>query len=85
MSDTALRWVKSSYSGDEGAACVEVACHWVKSSYSTPVGADCVEIAAHTSAIHIRDSKTPEAPYLTIAPTTWTTFLRTTPGHTTHV
>ncbi|MFD3835813.1 DUF397 domain-containing protein [Streptomyces sp. NPDC058642] len=25
MSDTALQWFKSSYSGDEGGACVEVA------------------------------------------------------------
>ncbi|WP_416970200.1 DUF397 domain-containing protein [Streptomyces sp. 4F14] len=78
MSSTALRWVKSSYSGDEGANCVEVACNWVKSSYSNPDGAACVEVAAHTTAIHIRDSKTPEAPYLTIAPTTWTTFLHST-------
>ncbi|MEX3100184.1 MULTISPECIES: DUF397 domain-containing protein [unclassified Streptomyces] len=61
------------------------ALRWIKSSYSNPDGAACVEVAAHTSAIHIRDSKTPEAPYLTITPTTWTAFLRTTPGHTTHV
>ncbi|WP_405646273.1 DUF397 domain-containing protein [Streptomyces sp. NBC_00019] len=25
MSDTALQWFKSSYSGDEGGACVEIA------------------------------------------------------------
>ncbi|MGJ5898425.1 DUF397 domain-containing protein [Streptomyces sp. V2] len=78
MSNTALRWVKSSYSSGEGANCVEVACDWVKSSYSNPDGAACVEVAAHSAAIHIRDSKTPEAPYLTITPTTWTAFLRRT-------
>ncbi|MFM9611480.1 DUF397 domain-containing protein [Streptomyces niveiscabiei] len=78
MSITARRWTKSSYSGQELGDCVEVACDWVKSSYSIPGQADCVEVAAHTSAIHIRDSKTPEAPYLTIDPTTWTAFLHNT-------
>ncbi|MFM9445149.1 DUF397 domain-containing protein [Streptomyces acidiscabies] len=77
----ARRWIKSSYSGQELGDCVEAACDWVKSSYSVPGQADCVEIAAHPAAIHIRDSKTPEAPYLTIDPVTWSVFL----GHTTHV
>ncbi|QNP71520.1 DUF397 domain-containing protein [Streptomyces roseirectus] len=77
MSNAALRWVKSSYSNPNQADCVEIACNWVKSSYSNPDGAACVEIAAHPSAIHIRDSKTPEAPYLTITPTTWSAFLAT--------
>jgi len=80
MSGTALRWIKSSYSTDEGANCVEFACDWVKSSYSTDEGADCVEVATHPAAVHIRDSKTPEAPYLTITPTTWTAFLTHTPA-----
>jgi len=80
MSNSVLRWVKSSYSSGEGVNCVEVACYWVKSSYSNPGQADCVEIAAHPTAVHIRDSKTPEAPYLTITPTTWTAFLTHTPA-----
>ncbi|WP_435837336.1 DUF397 domain-containing protein [Streptomyces aurantiacus] len=77
-------WFKSSYSGGEGE-CVEVAMRWVKSSYSGSEG-ECVEIAmAQTTAtapapgtpstIHIRDSKTPTAPTLTVAPTTWSAFL----------
>lgn len=78
MSNTELRWFKSSYSNPGGADCVEVACDWVKSSYSTPDGANCVEVAAHSTAIHIRDSKTPEAPYFTVTPTTWTRFLEST-------
>lgn len=57
MSGTALRWVKSSYSGSEGGNCVEVAV---------------------SDSIHIRDSKTPEAPHLTVTPTTWAAFLRLT-------
>ncbi|MDX3387437.1 DUF397 domain-containing protein [Streptomyces niveiscabiei] len=56
------------------------ALRWVKSSYSNPDGAACVEVAAATSAIHIRDSKTPEAPYLTVEPATWTAFLQSAAG-----
>ncbi|GGZ78206.1 DUF397 domain-containing protein [Streptomyces bluensis] len=55
MSGTALEWFKSSYSGDEGGACVEV--------------------ATRPTTIHIRDSKTPTTPHLTVTPTAWTAFL----------
>ncbi|MER8089679.1 DUF397 domain-containing protein [Streptomyces sp. NPDC058316] len=51
---TAREWFKSSYSGDEGGACIE--------------------IAAHPAAVHVRDSKNPDGPVLTVAPTTWTAF-----------
>ncbi|MEV8593117.1 DUF397 domain-containing protein [Streptomyces sp. NPDC052012] len=64
MSSTALRWFKSSYSGDEGGACLEVAYTWRKSTYSSD-----------EDAIHIRDSKTPDAPHLTVTPRAWTAFL----------
>ena len=47
---------------------------WRKSSYSDGEG-ECLEIALTPTTIHIRDSKTPENPHLTVAPTTWTTFL----------
>ncbi|MEU0386248.1 DUF397 domain-containing protein [Streptomyces chartreusis] len=57
MSGTALEWFKSSYSGSEGGACLEV--------------------ATRPTAIHIRDSKTPTTPHLTITPATWTAFLST--------
>lgn len=43
---------------------------WVKSSYSNGQGAECVEwapeYAAATGEVLVRDSKTPEAPYLTL-------------------
>lgn len=55
MSGTALEWFKSSYSGDEGG--------------------NCVEVATHPTAIHLRDSKTPEGPHLTVAPAAWAAFL----------
>ncbi|MEU6574279.1 DUF397 domain-containing protein [Streptomyces sp. NPDC046805] len=48
---------------------------WFKSSYSSGEGGACVEVAAHPAAIHIRDSKTPTAPHLTITPSAWRAFL----------
>ncbi|MFE2296110.1 DUF397 domain-containing protein [Streptomyces sp. NPDC059452] len=42
---TALNWFKSSYSGSEGGACLEVAYDWRKSSYSGSEGGQCLEIA----------------------------------------
>lgn len=71
----ALAWFKSSYSGSDGGQCLEIACAWRKSSYSTEQGGACVEVAAHPAAIHIRDSKDPEGPTLTMAPTAWRDFV----------
>ncbi|MEU2134088.1 DUF397 domain-containing protein [Streptomyces sp. NPDC018352] len=71
---TAREWFKSSYSGSDGGECLEVAYEWQKSSHSGSEGGQCVEIAAHPAAIHIRDSKNPDGPVLTVAPTTWTAF-----------
>ncbi|AVV41173.1 DUF397 domain-containing protein [Streptomyces sp. P3] len=48
---------------------------WIKSSYSTPDGPDCVEVAAAPATILIRDSKSPDGPRLSLAPTTWAAFL----------
>ncbi|MFH8795512.1 DUF397 domain-containing protein [Streptomyces sp. NPDC017941] len=53
---------------------------WIKSSYSTADGPSCVEIAATPGTIHIRDSKTPEAPHLTVTLTAWVHFLRRSVG-----
>ncbi|MFB7232159.1 DUF397 domain-containing protein [Streptomyces fimicarius] len=71
---TALNWFKSSYSGDEGGQCLEVAYDWRKSSYSSDEGGACVEIAAHPAAVHVRDSKDIEGPTFTVAPTAWSAF-----------
>ncbi|MDO0914224.1 DUF397 domain-containing protein [Streptomyces sp. DT2A-34] len=50
--------------------------HWFKSSYSdSSNGNDCVEVATTPATIHIRDSKTPDAPHLTIAPGNWNSFV----------
>ncbi|WP_228925200.1 DUF397 domain-containing protein [Streptomyces sp. DH7] len=71
---TALNWFKSSYSGSEGGACLEVAYDWRKSSYSGDEGGQCVEIAAHPAAVHVRDSKDIEGPTFTVAPSAWSAF-----------
>ncbi|MFJ4325905.1 DUF397 domain-containing protein [Streptomyces tricolor] len=75
MNTEELAWFKSSYSGGEGGECVELAYNWRKSSYSDGEGGDCVEVAAHPTAIHIRDSKRPTAPHLTVTPSAWSFFL----------
>jgi hypothetical protein len=84
-------WTKSSYSTNDGPACVEVA--WVKSSYSagnnndcvevgwtksTHSGSDnndCVEVKTGDEAILVRDSKDPDGPRIEVTPTEWSAFL----------
>ncbi|MFJ2397141.1 DUF397 domain-containing protein [Streptomyces sp. NPDC087843] len=73
MSST-LRWFKSSYSDDGGGNCVEVAYAWRKSSYSDSSGGNCVEVAPCPHAIHIRDSKNPAGPALSVTPAAWRRF-----------
>ncbi|MEV5278478.1 DUF397 domain-containing protein [Streptomyces sp. NPDC052811] len=71
----APKWFKSSYSTEQGGNCLEVACVWRKSSYSGSEGGACVEVASHPAAVHVRDSKDPEGPTLTMTPTAWQGFL----------
>ncbi|MER7000079.1 DUF397 domain-containing protein [Streptomyces sp. NPDC000410] len=73
-----LAWFKSSYSGNEGDACVEVAYDWRKSSYSGNEGGACVEVATCPHAVHLRDSKVPDGPTFAVTPTTWTAFIAAT-------
>ncbi|MFF6881281.1 DUF397 domain-containing protein [Streptomyces sp. NPDC012474] len=49
---------------------------WQKSSYSAE-GSNCVEIASTATTVHIRDSKNPDGPHLTLQSTTWMEFLST--------
>ncbi|SNX63105.1 uncharacterized protein DUF397 [Streptomyces sp. TLI_55] len=76
MSTEALQWFKSTYSGDEGGQCLEVAYEWFKSSYSSSEGGACLEVATTPHTVHIRDSKNPaeDAPTLHLTPTTWAAF-----------
>ncbi|MFH8991504.1 DUF397 domain-containing protein [Streptomyces sp. NPDC017940] len=75
MSTPELTWFKSSYSGGSGDDCLEVALSWRKSSHSSGSGDDCVEVAPCPAAIHVRDSKRPDGPSLTLRPTPWSDFL----------
>ncbi|MDH2389196.1 DUF397 domain-containing protein [Streptomyces sp. HNM0663] len=75
---TDLVWFKSSYSGDSGDSCVEVALSWRKSSYSGSSGDSCVEIASTPDTVHIRDSKLQPSPHLTVSAATWSRFLALT-------
>ncbi|MFG2529973.1 DUF397 domain-containing protein [Streptomyces sp. NPDC048516] len=68
-----LTWRKSSYSASEGGACVEVAYDWHKSSYSA--SGDCLEVATCPHAIHVRDSKNPTGPSLTLSVSAWAAFI----------
>ncbi|MFF9587881.1 DUF397 domain-containing protein [Streptomyces sp. NPDC014646] len=68
-------WFKSSYSGSDGDACIEVAMSWHKSSHSGSEGDACVEVAACPSAVHVRDSKDLSVPELALSPTAWETFV----------
>ncbi|MFB8396716.1 DUF397 domain-containing protein [Streptomyces yangpuensis] len=70
---SALTWVKSSYSTNDGPDCVEVA--WTKSSYSTNDGPECVEVAHTPGTVLVRDSKRPEGARLAVAPGVWAGFV----------
>ncbi|MFI6949547.1 DUF397 domain-containing protein [Streptomyces sp. NPDC050422] len=70
-----LTWFKSSYSNNEGEACIEVAYGWHKSSYSSNEGAACVEVATCPHTVHVRDSKVTDGPTFAVAPAAWTAFL----------
>ncbi|MFF3841430.1 DUF397 domain-containing protein [Streptomyces sp. NPDC001930] len=75
MSTTDLAWFKSSYSTGDGGNCVEVALSWHKSSYSSGGDGDCVEVATCPSTVHVRDSKIPDGPQLTLSPAAWSDLL----------
>jgi Domain of unknown function (DUF397) len=75
MDLTGVSWRKSSYSGTNGGACIEVAEVWRKSSYSGSNGGDCVEVAAALpDAVAVRDSKDPDGPKLIFTPQDWAAF-----------
>ncbi|MEU2338740.1 DUF397 domain-containing protein [Streptomyces sp. NPDC006654] len=48
--------------------------HWRASTHSGD-GSNCVEIAPAPQAVHIRDSKHPDGPRLTVTPSTWADFV----------
>ncbi|GHE85435.1 hypothetical protein GCM10018785_61580 [Streptomyces longispororuber] len=72
--DSELRRAKGSPSTTDGLECVEVA--WHRSSYSTADGPECVEVASTPGTVHVRDSKDPDGPQLTLTPAAWADFIR---------
>ncbi|MER8103678.1 DUF397 domain-containing protein [Kitasatospora sp. NPDC094016] len=78
-----LIWFKSSHSGNEGGACIEIA--WFKSSYSGNEGGECVEVAETTEAVLVRDSKDASGPHHTFTPAAWQAFVAFATTATTEV
>ena len=74
MGTTPLHWRKSSYSGNQGGDCVEVAQNWRKSSYSGD-GPSCVEVADVHSHVHVRDTQNRPLGYLTFPGADWNALL----------
>ncbi|MFF8483805.1 DUF397 domain-containing protein [Streptomyces antibioticus] len=73
--EAAYAWFKSSHSSGGGGECVEASYAWRKSTHSDGEGGECLEVAACPHTIHIRDSKNPVGPTLTLSPTAWDGFL----------
>lgn len=48
---------------------------WFKSSHSGSDGGDCVEVAEGVGSVHVRDSKTPHSPALSVPTRQWAAFL----------
>ncbi|MFH0518928.1 DUF397 domain-containing protein [Streptomyces sp. M41] len=48
---------------------------WFKSSYSSGGSGDCVEVALTPAAIHVRESKAPEAHRMVLSAAAWDVFV----------
>lgn len=69
-----VTWRKTSYSGGNGGACIEVGM-WRKASHSGGNGA-CVEVASNGKAlVAVRDSKDPNGPKLAFTASGWKSFI----------
>jgi hypothetical protein len=71
---TGAPWRKSTYSGNNGGECVEVAT-WRKASYSGNSGADCVEAGvADRGRVLVRDTANRDGAVLDIPADVWERF-----------
>jgi hypothetical protein len=72
-------WFKSSFSGETGNNCIEVAPEsaWFKSSYSSENATACVEVADLTTAgrVAVRDSKDKAGPALVFSAAAFADFV----------
>ncbi len=51
---------------------------WFKSSHSSGEGGECVEVAYASPSVHLRDSKDPNGPRLSVTAGVWSTFVHET-------
>ncbi|GAA3270680.1 DUF397 domain-containing protein [Streptomyces labedae] len=59
-----------------GSGGVDVDLTWFKSSYSDSSNPnDCVEVATASGTVHVRDSKAPDGPRLTVTSAAWIRFV----------
>ncbi|MEU8570864.1 DUF397 domain-containing protein [Streptomyces pathocidini] len=84
---SAATWRKSSYSNQDGGACIEVSddflstATWRKSSYSNQDGGNCIEVAEDFPAVvPVRDSKDPHGPALIFESGAWSSFVDAVKG-----
>ncbi|MGW3039491.1 DUF397 domain-containing protein [Kitasatospora sp. NPDC001159] len=72
-----MTWRKSSYSGDNGGNCIEVAFAWRKSSCSGDNAGECIEVAPGflPGAVPVRDSKDPHGLVLVFPASAWESFV----------
>jgi hypothetical protein len=78
--EVAYAWQRSSYSDSGGGNCLEVAHGWKTSSHSDSSGGNCVKGSPCPHSIHIRDSKNPTGPTLTVSPASWSALLSQVSG-----
>jgi hypothetical protein len=74
MEGISAGWRKSSYSGNNGGQCVEVA-SWRKASYSTNNGGACVEAGvAEAGRVLVRDTTNRDGGSLAFTAEAWRAF-----------
>jgi hypothetical protein len=74
MEGISADWRKSTYSGGNGADCVEVGT-WRKSTHSGGNGAECVEVGTAVTGVLVRDTTNRAGAVLTIPAPVWRTLL----------
>ena len=69
-----MEWRKSTYSGSNGGACIEVGHGWRKSSYSSTDGGQCVEVGKD-GLIFVRDTTDRDGGTLSFTAEAWSAFI----------
>ncbi len=70
-----LDWRTSSFSGNNGGSCVEVAPLWRTSSFTGGNGGSCVEVAPVPTGIAVRDTKDRTRTPHVYSADAWTAFV----------